>query len=452
MALPTLRVRHHAAITAVQPGDVRVSASIGPDGELMALWSTAEDQPALTSTTTRPGWATFPDPRAPRPVTARVTVHAMEPISVTTISGLKLAHVTVQPLPRGRMLVVGARARRRPEGPDRNAIVYDADGRLLAEATLGDGIAHLFTTVTGHVWSATSTKGSTATTDGAKPSLSRHWVRTGWHASPRISNRTGGTHPATIPGERSATATRSTSTATPPGPVTTRAFIVRVREGALTGWGNSVSGPRLSPSTMHVSRCSAATVDTTTGCSWAPSAANTSAPRTSTGLCCRTARPAGTRTSSAAVPICTSFRTTTGIGSAWRTSQPTPATKPTNDPANLRQASEITAAEADVESGSRVLSRRRIQCNSVTSDRSQRREMVGSAAMLRARRRRVSLFLPVSTDLWLRRGQSGFLDCAEEWSPLDPPIGAAGRMAGSSPSGYRTGSRQTDGSRHWRWR
>jgi hypothetical protein len=65
---------------------------------------------------------------------------------------LPLAHVTVQPLPQGRILVVGSRATWRPEGPDRNAIVYDADGAVVAEETLGDGIAHVFTTGSGQVW------------------------------------------------------------------------------------------------------------------------------------------------------------------------------------------------------------------------------------------------------------------------------------------------------------
>jgi hypothetical protein len=47
---------------------------------------------------------------------------------------------------------VGARARRHPDGPDRNAIIYSADGAALAAETLGDGIGHVFTTGTGHVW------------------------------------------------------------------------------------------------------------------------------------------------------------------------------------------------------------------------------------------------------------------------------------------------------------
>jgi hypothetical protein len=78
MTLPILKVRHHAAVAAAQDGDVLVSASVGPKGEVIALWSTAEDLATLASTTTQPGWATFPDPRSSRLVTARVTVHTSQ--------------------------------------------------------------------------------------------------------------------------------------------------------------------------------------------------------------------------------------------------------------------------------------------------------------------------------------------------------------------------------------
>lgn len=143
---------HHAPIAAAQNGDTRVSASIGPSGEVIALWSAAADAKAVTSTTTQPGWATFPTPRAARPVTARVTVHSPTLSNVITIHDFPLAHPAVQPLPDDRVLAVGTRARWRQDGPDRNAIIYSADGTALTAQTLGDGIEHVFTTSTGHVW------------------------------------------------------------------------------------------------------------------------------------------------------------------------------------------------------------------------------------------------------------------------------------------------------------
>ncbi|RAY11420.1 hypothetical protein DPM19_30835 [Actinomadura craniellae] len=152
MALPTLKVRHHAVV-AGERGEARASVSVGPEGEVLALWTAAEDLPAQRSSPTRSAGAAFPDSRAPRPVAARVTTHtSVRAVTMVRLAELPLAHVKVQPLPQGRVLAVAARARWRPEGADRNAIVYDPEGNVLAEETLGDGIGHVFATRTGHIW------------------------------------------------------------------------------------------------------------------------------------------------------------------------------------------------------------------------------------------------------------------------------------------------------------
>ena len=72
--------------------------------------------------------------------------------AVTRITDLALAYVTVQPMPGGRFLVAGARCRWRPDGPDRNAVLYDSDGQAVSEHVLGDGIAHVLATSAGQVW------------------------------------------------------------------------------------------------------------------------------------------------------------------------------------------------------------------------------------------------------------------------------------------------------------
>ncbi|MGW1994978.1 hypothetical protein [Embleya sp. NPDC001921] len=153
LALPTVELRRHAVI-AGRPDEERVAASVGPDGNVVALWALRRDLPMLVSATTWSGGATFPDPRAARPVTVRVSTHAPDPTGSVELAGLELAHVTVQPLPEGRILVVGARARWHPDGPDRNAIVHDGDGRVVAETTLGDGIRHVLATPAGDLWVA----------------------------------------------------------------------------------------------------------------------------------------------------------------------------------------------------------------------------------------------------------------------------------------------------------
>jgi hypothetical protein len=129
-----------------------VSASVGPAGEAIALWSGADESEALRSATVQPGWATFPDPRTPRPVTARVTVHRPNETIVTDVPELNLAHPRVQPLPDSRVLIVATRCRWRTNGPDLNAIILEARGRVIAEHTIGDGIENVLVTASGQVW------------------------------------------------------------------------------------------------------------------------------------------------------------------------------------------------------------------------------------------------------------------------------------------------------------
>ena len=151
MSLPVLRVRHHGVIGG-RDGDVLVCASVGPAGEVVAVWTAPEGLEAVTSTTVSAAGACFPDPAAARPVAARITVHTPELAAVTPIADLALAHITVQPMPGGRFLVAGARCRWRRDGPDRNGVLYDTDGQVVAEGVLGDGIGHVLATSDGQVW------------------------------------------------------------------------------------------------------------------------------------------------------------------------------------------------------------------------------------------------------------------------------------------------------------
>ena len=150
MARPLLPVRHHAPITAPDDGDVRVCASVGPAGEVIAVWSAAKDLPVLTA---------FPDPHPPRAVTARVSVHAPDTVSVTEITRLGLTNF-VQPLPGGNILLGRARSRRRGMGPDRNAVIYDAGGHARTAEVLGDGIQYVLADSAGHVWVGYSDDGT----------------------------------------------------------------------------------------------------------------------------------------------------------------------------------------------------------------------------------------------------------------------------------------------------
>jgi len=151
MSLAILRARHHGVLGG-RDGDVLVCASVGPAGEAVAVWTTPDGLEAAISRTVSPGGASFPDPSADRPVQARITVHTPGLAAVTPIADLALAHITVQPMPGGQFLVAGARCRWRADGPDRNGVIYAADGQVVAERVLGDGIEHVLATSDGQVW------------------------------------------------------------------------------------------------------------------------------------------------------------------------------------------------------------------------------------------------------------------------------------------------------------
>ncbi|PSL53592.1 hypothetical protein B0I31_10839 [Saccharothrix carnea] len=143
-----VKPRAHAELVPAREDDVLVSAGVGPHGEVVALWSTAEGREALLAYDGGPGRPAFAATRAEHPVAARLTVRD----AVVEVAGLTLAHCQVQPLPGDRFLVVGGRCRWRPEGAEHNAQVIDSAGDVVRTAVLGDGIGHLATTPTGQVW------------------------------------------------------------------------------------------------------------------------------------------------------------------------------------------------------------------------------------------------------------------------------------------------------------
>ena len=91
MTLPVLRVRHHSVIGG-RDGDVPACASVGPAGEVAALWTTPEGLGPVTSTTVSAAGAWFPDPAAARPAAARITVHTPDLAAVTRIADLAGAY------------------------------------------------------------------------------------------------------------------------------------------------------------------------------------------------------------------------------------------------------------------------------------------------------------------------------------------------------------------------
>src|SRR5436305_648919 len=101
---PTVEDTPEMAIALIRAiiGGALVSASVGPAGELVAVWTAPDGLEAVSSMTGSAAGASFPDPGAARPVAVRITVHTPELAAVTQIAEMALAHITVQPMPNGK--------------------------------------------------------------------------------------------------------------------------------------------------------------------------------------------------------------------------------------------------------------------------------------------------------------------------------------------------------------
>jgi hypothetical protein len=122
---PVLPLRSHGRLTPPGDGGELTRVSVGPDGEVIALW------------------------RGPVPA---ITVHVPSGTETVRIGSNPPEYAFVQPIPGGRFLVVAGRCRWRPEGAERNATVFERDGTVSGQYVFGDGIQHVLTTPAGEAW------------------------------------------------------------------------------------------------------------------------------------------------------------------------------------------------------------------------------------------------------------------------------------------------------------
>jgi hypothetical protein len=73
-------------------------------------------------------------------------------IEKTELQAVEVAFPSAQPLPGGRILLVGSRCAYRDGDPEKNAAIFDQDGKILRQFTVGDGINAVQTTSDGRIW------------------------------------------------------------------------------------------------------------------------------------------------------------------------------------------------------------------------------------------------------------------------------------------------------------
>jgi hypothetical protein len=152
LRLPLLALRPHGVLQSPDPVDALVSVGVGAQQDVLAVWAHPADKDALRSATVQEGFARFANSTTPQPASSRIIRYRPGRETIVTVREMPVAHPMVQPLPGDRVLLVGARCRWRPEGPERNAFVLDPTGEVEAEATFGDGISEVLTTPTGDAW------------------------------------------------------------------------------------------------------------------------------------------------------------------------------------------------------------------------------------------------------------------------------------------------------------
>jgi hypothetical protein len=105
--LPVLPIRRHAMITGWD-GDARVCGS-GPGGELVAVWGSRRRPGCGDVADRQPGRGVLS--RSERGPTGDCADQDARPLlaSVTPIQVLRLANITVPPLPGSKFLLIGAR-------------------------------------------------------------------------------------------------------------------------------------------------------------------------------------------------------------------------------------------------------------------------------------------------------------------------------------------------------
>jgi hypothetical protein len=201
------QLRPHGRLTSGQAGAELVTVSIGPGGRAIALWASRLGAEALTGREVNDTGASFPNSSTTSPTQAHITVHSpSDAVHHTLIADLRLAYPTIQPLPNGEVLVVGARCAWTPSGVEPNAAIYGSDGTLRSARVVGDGVNQSRTTASGAIWIGSSMKGYSESSVGAAPDPSRS-VAAAWSDSTTIS-RSHGPSRTTRSKARSTTAMR----------------------------------------------------------------------------------------------------------------------------------------------------------------------------------------------------------------------------------------------------
>jgi hypothetical protein len=141
LAGPVQPLRRRGVLGPPEPGLDLLSAGLGPDLTLVALWAAHRDIAAARAAEELEDGSVVARGRAPWAYRTVATWHGPAPRPAMIIEDLDLAFPIVQPMPGGGLLAVASRCRLREDGmAERTASVYGPYGFLERNGTVGDGI------------------------------------------------------------------------------------------------------------------------------------------------------------------------------------------------------------------------------------------------------------------------------------------------------------------------
>ena len=130
-----------------------IASSIGLNDEIVLLTVAPEFEKDPFGRDERNGHAIFPSSKSKRHYPATfIRFDGREVLQKTELAELDIAFPHIQPLPDGDVSLVGARCYYRDGDPEKNAIVFSRDGKVLRRFVLGDGIKSVQTTPDGMIW------------------------------------------------------------------------------------------------------------------------------------------------------------------------------------------------------------------------------------------------------------------------------------------------------------
>jgi len=140
-------------LSEVVGGQKVIASSIGPLGEAcLLLVPPGVEKDPFGREERKGGGALFPLSRSPKTYAATFIRFDGRLIQRTELCELNIAFPTVQPLPNGEVLLVGARCHYRNGDPEQNALICGPEGEVIRRFVLGDGINDVQTTGDGMIW------------------------------------------------------------------------------------------------------------------------------------------------------------------------------------------------------------------------------------------------------------------------------------------------------------